>query len=368
MLDIPNQRGQQVASREIKPRLVPIAWNDLSSLQKRSALVSGLLDAAAMSVCYGASSSGKTFFALDLAAHVALGRPWRLRELAAGAVCYVAAEGGLGVAERLTAFRLHHGLEVRDVPLFVIAEPIDLCRSAADAALLIERCTALPPVRLIVIDTLSRVMAGGNENAPDDMGRFVANCDRLRIMTGAHVLVIHHTGKDEGRGARGHSLLRAAADTEIAVDKNASTGIATARVAKQRDHRDGDAFAFRLLPVQIGLADYNTDAITSCVVEPIEAVSVEHYSNTNRIPKAAQIALRALAEAVNEQGTVPPASNHIPTGVKVVPVSIWRQQAYRRGISTSSEDRAKQQAFKRASEHLIGSNRVGIWNEQVWLI
>jgi len=87
-----------------------------------------------------------------------------------------------------------------------------------------------------------------------------------------------------------------------------------------------------------------------------------------RIPKAAQIALRALTEAVDEQGVIPPASNHIPDRLKIVSVSVWRQQAYRRGISTSSEERARQQAFKRASEHLIGVNRVGIWDDQVWLV
>jgi RecA-family ATPase len=51
-------------------------------------------------------------------------------------------------------------------------------------------------------------MAGGNENAPDDMGALVRNIDRLRAETGAAVLLVHHTGKDTSRGARGHSLAR----------------------------------------------------------------------------------------------------------------------------------------------------------------
>jgi hypothetical protein len=76
--------------------------------------------------------------------------------------------------------------------------------------------------------------------------------------------------------------------------------------------------------------------------------------------------LRALVEALDDQGQPAPASNHIPPGVKVVDVAIWRQQAYRRGISTSDEERAKQQAFKRASEHLIGAGRVGMWDGSVW--
>jgi hypothetical protein len=56
----------------------------------------------------------------------------------------------------------------------------------------------------------------------------------------------------------------------------------------------------------------------------------------------------------------------IPHGVKVVDVSVWRQQAYRRGTSASEGDRAKQQAFKRASEHLIAAGRVGMWDSLVW--
>jgi hypothetical protein len=85
-----------------------------------------------------------------------------------------------------------------------------------------------------------------------------------------------------------------------------------------------------------------------------------------RLTKAAQTALRALVEAVSECGVVPPPSNHIPARVRVVTVDQWRDYAYRMGISTSKEDRAKQQAFKRSSEHLIGGGHVGFWDDQVW--
>ena len=43
------------------------------------------------------------------------------------------------------------------------------------------------------------------------------------------------------------------------------------------------------------------------------------------------------------------------------------EQAYRRGISASDEADAKRKAFYRASEYLIGSNRVGVWDGNVWL-
>ena len=53
----------------------------------------------------------------------------------------------------------------------------------------------------------------GNENSPEDMGKYVASCGRIREAGGTHVMVVHHCGKDLAKGARGHSSLRA--DTAI---------------------------------------------------------------------------------------------------------------------------------------------------------
>jgi hypothetical protein len=70
---------------------------------------------------------------------------------------------------------------------------------------------------------------------------------------------------------------------------------------------------------------------------------------------------------LDEQGQPAPASNHIPHGVKVVDVGVWRQQAYRRGISAAdTTPQAQQKAFRRASEQLIGAGRVAMWDNQFW--
>jgi len=74
---------------------------------------------------------------------------------------------------------------------------------------------------------------------------------------------VHHSGKDQARGARGHSLLRAATDTEIEIIDNG--GIRTATVTKQRDLECTGQFAFKLKPVEIG-TDRRGKPITSCVV------------------------------------------------------------------------------------------------------
>jgi len=155
-----------------KPRLIPIPWSEIHCLPKREPLITRVLDRGAMSVVFGGSNTGKTFLALDMSARVALDWDWRNRKVRTGTVVYIAAEGGLGIEERLTAFRTFHDIRAEGVPLFVIPEPIDLCKGEADATLLLQRLAGLPPepsVELIVVDTLSRAMAGGNENSPDDI-------------------------------------------------------------------------------------------------------------------------------------------------------------------------------------------------------
>ena len=74
--------------------------------------------------------------------------------------------------------------------------------------------------KLVVVDTLARAIAEGDENTADDMGAPIAVLDRVREATGAHVMLIHHTGKDEARGIRGHSSLNGAADMTLHVTKD----------------------------------------------------------------------------------------------------------------------------------------------------
>jgi hypothetical protein len=86
--------------------------------------------------------------------------------------------------------------------------------------------------------------------------------------------------------------------------------------------------------------------------------------------KAAKSALRALKMAIDECGSVPPPSNHIPDGVKTVTVDRWRDYAYRTGISTSDKAHAKGAAFNRACAELgdDDNKKVAMWNPQVWIV
>ena len=58
---------------------------------------------------------------------------------------------------------------------------------------------------LIVVDTFAQVTPGANENSGEDMGPVMARFDAVAQATGAAILVIHHNGKDQAKGARGWS-------------------------------------------------------------------------------------------------------------------------------------------------------------------
>ena len=58
---------------------------------------------------------------------------------------------------------------------------------------------------MIVVDTLSsRAMAGADENGSQDASlSSLRTVTILRKVSGAHLMVVHHSGKDKSRGAEG---------------------------------------------------------------------------------------------------------------------------------------------------------------------
>lgn len=287
----------------------PIWFRDANPDLARRDAIGELLGSGMLSSIYGGSGSGKTFFALDLALAIARGENWCGRPVLRGIVLYAAGEGHQSVLLRQAAYRLHHfGGERPALPFATIPQSINLLDPTehVDAVVALAKQAEAEwelPTVLIVIDTLARSIAGANENAPEVMGAAVQSADRLRELTGAHVLLVHHTGKADN-GARGHSSLKAALDTEIEVA--GLDGIRTAKVMKQRDLPIGATFAFALKPVAIGTNPETGKEVTSCIVEHVEApASVRRMPST----KNQGALLAGLREFVREkpQAIITPA-------------------------------------------------------------
>jgi RecA-family ATPase len=189
-------------------------------------------------------------------------------EVDRGAVVYFALEGAHGAKNRMAALRRNGQLKPGD-PFYLVFDAVSLLepghadRLAATVAAITDESGI--PVKLVIIDTMARAMAGGDENSGADMTLAVKAIDAVRSATGAHVAIVHHCGKDQAKGARGHSSLRAAVDTEIEVFRPENETVSTVRVTKQRDLQAGEAMPFSLKVIELG-TDRRGKPITSCVV------------------------------------------------------------------------------------------------------
>lgn len=188
--------------------------DEMTLLPAPEPLVWELLDRDSLAALVGAPGSFKSFVALDIAAHVARGLPWRGRKTFQGPVIYIAAEGARGMTMRIRAWQERHGAMgdgIRFLPL-----PVQI-RDVVAWQTLVEVCRAVQPV-LVVVDTQAMVSVGIEENSNTDMGVAIDAFKRVQRATKACVLVVHHLTKD-GASTRGAGAQDGAQDTRLRVDR-----------------------------------------------------------------------------------------------------------------------------------------------------
>jgi hypothetical protein len=348
------------------PRHLPLVYLDeIEPCLDAKDFVEGVLVEQSAAVVYGESNAGKTFLATDLALSVSAGLQWFGHAVDQGGVVYCVLEGGSGFRNRVRAW-LEFNAQPNSIPFAAIPASINLLDPEADTQKLIAAIQEAAarfqmPIKLVVIDTLARAFAGGNENSSEDMGRLVLNMDAIRAATKAAVLFIHHSGKDQAKGARGHSSLRAAIDTEIEVkapgeDEDAPR---VAKVVKQRELPKGETISFGLKVVELGHNRRNKP-VTTCVVTPAE----KPVETASRLSPGAKMGLSALHETVIRSGQSP-VSADIPRWARVVRLDDWRREFYRHSDAPSED--AKQKAFQRAVKDLRTAQRVGVLDGWAWL-
>ncbi|MEN9925763.1 MAG: hypothetical protein RL268_1889 [Pseudomonadota bacterium] len=303
-------------------------------------LIQDLLPAGGMTTLWGDPGCGKSFLAAAMGFAIATGRDFLGKPVQQGGVVYVAAEGGRGFKKRIVAYRERFGLPAR-TPFALIPTAVDLCTEDHETEALLAEVRGLgeraeAPIRLIVIDTLARSLGGGT-----------------------------HGGKDREKKTRGHSSFFAAIDTGIEVTANATSGLKTATVRKQKDGEDGGEITFKLEVVD--LLTPGGETVTSCVVvpaEPDEAMASPEPDRARRLTGVNAIALDALRKAVAEHGTSPPACEHIPAHIRAVSPDLWRRYFYQmRTIETADANRM---AFKRSATELQNRGLIGCWGEYAW--
>jgi hypothetical protein len=318
----------------------------------------------------GPPGVGKSALMSGVAIAAASGSNWRgYRTKNNCGVVYFAFERADLVRRRFAAHRRRDSLE--GLPIAVAGELFDLMNPNC-VDIIVDTIRAAGQtfgrgVGLVIIDTYNKGIAfgGGDEDKARDQNRAQANLRKVVERTNVHIACVGHTGKDETRGERGSSARPADLDLLVQITGNAG-GAKTATVIKANDQPLGPLTIVQLEPFNLG-EDDDGDPVQIFIVdeEIINAAAAKPEKAPARLPKAAKIALDALRMALDELGAVPEASNHIPANTRTVSIENWRKYAYAKGIS-AGEERAKQQAFRRATESLIANQHVAVWNEQVW--
>ena len=281
-----------IPANEIKPAL-SLRW-----------LIKGVLPQKGLAIVYGAPGSGKSFFVIDLVAHISAPQlvKWRDRKAETGGVAYCFLEGGFGAHNRISAlssrlgdlgsfFSYPYSMNLSSVPK---AAHDGSGMTDNDAKILVGSIREQQgAVAVVVIDTLSRAMSGKDENSSTEMTAFIAAMDYIAAELECLVVVVHHSGKDQSRGARGHSSLLGAIETEIEITRpSKETTGRIAKMTKMKEGGDGDEFAFELEQFVLG-DDEDGEPVSTCVVSHTELDPTKHKPKRQPLGPNEQLLLKS---------------------------------------------------------------------------
>lgn len=329
-----------------RARFSPTPFNKVLLDTSPAYLVKGLIPRGGLAVVWGPPKCGKSFWAFDLAMHVARGVPYRSRRVQQGAVAYLALEGGHGFRARIEAYRRAH--DVADAPFYLITDRTDLVE---DREALISAIRPTGP-DMVVIDTLNRSLAG-SENKDEDMSAYVRAADAIRAALDCAVVVIHHCGV-EGTRPRGHTALTGAVDAQIAVQRDDAGNV----VATVEWMKDGEADTVIVSSLErITLAtDDEGDEISSCVIRPAECNAAPRVmpGKRKREGKGLHTFRDAFNEALSDTGQTISVRNDGPP-VRATRMSHVRKQFELRYATGESDAKLRAHAQRMALKRIVAA-------------
>lgn len=282
--------------------LISIRVSDpLPDLLPLNYLVKGMLLKGGVTMVFGPSNAGKTTFCIALGTALCCGAGFAGNKTAHGPVLHIACEGTAMVRLRVFGqFRVTQG--VTDHPYHITGTRFDLT-SKDNVDQLIHKIAQLPeqgleiPV-LIIFDTLALSIGIADEMNAAAMTNAVENARRIAESFNATVLLVHHTGKDQDRGARGSSAIIASLDTSLGLAAKGN-GIVTLSQAKQRDMGKGAEAIFSTELMAIGKDEDGEDRYVPVLhynqqTEPADTARKDDVANPRR--SAVMEAVRAIQQ------------------------------------------------------------------------
>jgi putative DNA primase/helicase len=312
-----------IPAAETGPRFELLSGADLATTKHSEWAIDGALPASGLAAVYGPSGVGKSFFALDAVAAIAEGRDWFGHGTNARPIVYSVLEGQDGFKHRVRAWEQHHGRKLpQSIRLMMSSFNITSEQDVTDFT------AVLPKGCIVVIDTLNAAAAGVDENGSVGMGLILAGAKRLAQISEGLAILVHHSGKSEGAGLRGHSSLIGALDAAIFVTRKAGRYTWTTDIARGGKSKDGAPITHTFALNVVALPD----GVTSCVVD----------ADTTAAPPTTPPRLRDALDAFER---VAGLERH------GVPLEAWRAEFYL--TCPAPAPNAKRVAFQRVRSELL---------------
>lgn len=248
--DEPVER-EEAAREEADSTFLLLDIDEIEAMPPPTWLVHETVGEDSLTILYGDPGAGKSFIAIDMALRLAHAMDWHGVAAKPTGVLYIAGEGARGLGKRIKGWRQEHGMDGVDAPFLLLPVAVQLLDPAQRAKLIrtievaVERAGFA--IGLIVIDTVSRALAGADENGQEAMSEFVAACDEIRRHAGGALIGVHHSGKDKDRGMRGSTVLLGACDASLRVSKEGE--LVTLKTEKQKDAEEAEPIYMKMKKV-----------------------------------------------------------------------------------------------------------------------
>ena len=328
------------------------AADDIADADEVDWDVRGLIQRGTVVLVTAKPKVGKSFLTSDLTLALASDNPeWMgLKTVPGKHVLYLNAEGAM--SQRLAAYKKRHG----KLPKKFFTMPLKVKLDTIGMAALVQQIKGHEDdhgrVDVLVIDPLARAIPG-SEVSDRDMAAFIDSAESLTGGGTRTVIVVHHLGKDESAGPRGHSSLSGAVTAEIRLTLDPKTGVRHISVPFCREAEEWAGGRFRLAPVPLG-KDRFGETIHSAVVERVGGAAQDSLPKMGKNQKAVYAVLQALSAEIGEQDDA---------GLVRVPLAVLIDRA---GSELGIEPKRRVERIKAALTALEGA--VGFDGEAAWAL
>lgn len=353
--DIPKT---QTASQVMDESAIESVQDCFSCIQTPDWIVHRLIERSTLGQIYSDWNVGKSALAVDIACHVATGKPFYKRAVEKGPVLYIASEGSRGLARRFYGWQLNLGITLPS-SIYLTRITMRLPDSKNEQLLqkaikTIEVSHGQPPV-LVIIDTLAQTMIG-EQNSTSDVDRFTS-CLR-ELFEKSAIMLLHHVGHSEKNRSRGASSLPAACDWEFRLEEEKNNGsdeevIKYIRLknTKQRDEEQQPELCLALIRLTLA-TDHQDEPITTVVVR--SASDHPCFTSQKRPLGPTMVKMIGCLETIIGGSVTDPDCLDLPGPADV---RLWRDKCLAIGVSSDN--------FRKTKQRMLKANLISIENDRI---